>query len=86
MIVAADREEVEGEFRAYKHLDREDLKMLDDMSRRMAFAISRLRLTSRLEIEVRKLRQLGKKHEELISEQKEQLFKLRACFTKSQRQ
>jgi hypothetical protein len=39
----------------------------------MAFAISRLRLTSRLEIEVRKLRQLGKKHEELISEQKEQL-------------
>lgn len=76
LIVAADREEVEGEFRAYKHLDREDLKMLDDMSRRMAVAISRLRLTSRLEMEVRKLRQLGKKHEELISEQKEQLFKL----------
>ncbi|MBN2253008.1 MAG: PAS domain-containing protein [Kosmotogaceae bacterium] len=76
LIIAADREEIEGEFRAYKHLDKEDLKMLDDISRRMAVAISKIKLTSRLELEVRKLRQLGKKHEELISEQKEQLFKL----------
>ncbi len=76
LIIAADREEIEGEFRAYKHLDKEDLKMLDDISRRMAVAISKIKLTSRLELEVRKLKQLGKKHEELISEQKEQLFKL----------
>ncbi|AFK06267.1 MULTISPECIES: ATP-binding protein [Mesotoga] len=76
LIVAADREDIEGEFRAYKHLDKEDLKILDDISRRMAVAISRIRLTKRLELEVRKLRQLGKKHEELINDQKDQLFKL----------
>lgn len=78
LIVAAAREEVEGEFRPYKHLDGEDLKLLDDVCRRMAVAISKIRLTFKLELEVRKLKQLGKKHEELIDEQKEQLFKLSA--------
>jgi PAS domain S-box-containing protein len=84
LIVAADREEVEGEFRPYRNLDEEDLKILDDVGRRMAVAISRLRLTSRLELEVRKLKQLGKKHEELIKEQRDQLFKLGALHKISQ--
>jgi len=83
-FLAADREEVEGEFRPYRHLDEEDVRLLDDVGRRMGVAISKIRLTSRLELEVRKLKQLGKKHEESISEQKDQLFKLGALHKISQ--
>jgi len=83
-FLAADREEVEGEFRPYRHLDEEDVRLLDDVCRRMGVAISKIRLTSRLELEVRKLKQLGKRHEESISEQKDQLFKLGALHKISQ--
>ncbi len=83
-FLAADREEVEGEFRPYKHLDEEDVRLLDDVGRRTGVAISKIRLTSRLELEVRKLKQLSKRHEESISEQKDQLFKLGALHKISQ--
>ena len=76
VVVAATREETKAEFRPYKHLDQEDFEALNDVCHRMSVAISRLRLNKKLDLELRKLKQLKQQHEELINTQKNQLMKL----------
>lgn len=75
-FVAASRKAMSGEFRPYKHLDEDDLRLLNDISRRVAVGVSRLRLTKNLELEISKLKQLKGEHENLIDLQKKQLMKL----------
>lgn len=76
IVIAATRKETKLEFRPYKHLDHEDFRALNDICHRMSVAISRLRLNKKLDLELRKLKQLKQQHEELINTQKNQLMKL----------
>lgn len=78
LIIITDRKSEEAEFRPHRYLDEEDLEMVQDISNRLAVAISRIRLMETLEKEIEELNKLKKINEDLIGIQRNQLLKMNA--------